>query len=432
MADWWLRLLRNSLPYDSSCFVVPALCNYRRSPRYFDGRVFDQRAQSLFDSTQDDEDRIIGVTLEEYSRYPYGYHFDATQLAEFLAQYSVRAGVRRVLDTVSNVELDSQGNIRSVDTESHGPIEADLYVDCSGFKAILISGALHEPFISYANELPNDRAIAARIPYAPSGTDIDPYTTATALSAGWAWNIPLYHRLGTGYVYSSAFREPEDAEVEFRQHLGPKGSDIDVSHIRMRIGRSRNSWVRNCVAIGLSSGFVEPLESTGIFFIQHAVEELANHFPFQGDHKTKQLSYNAIVNACMDGIRDFLVIHYVASDRRDTDYWRSMEDLDPPPELAERLRIWKEYSPNIKNVPSQFHGFQVYSYTCILFGLGYLPASIKPLLYIKDETLGLRAFERKWRLAATLAKMLPSHREYLDHVRSEAYRGQEALTPDGH
>jgi tryptophan 6-halogenase len=419
LADWWLKLRRDTQPYDTSCFVVPTLCEHKRSPRYLNGQVFDQRVQFLFDSAHEDEERTIGVTLEEYSSYPYGYHFDAAQLAQFLSRYAVGMGVRRILDTVRAVELNDAGYISSIVTESHGPLAADLYIDCTGFRGLLINQALEEPFMSFADMLPNDRAIAARIPYDSTQAEINPYTTATAMKAGWVWNIPLYSRAGTGYVYSSAFLPSDEAETEFRQHLGHQGERVEVNHIKMRVGRSRKSWVKNCVAIGLSSGFVEPLESTGIFFIQHGIEELANHFPFHGDDAVKQLSYNTVVNNCMDRIRDFLVIHYAASNRRDTEYWRSLGSLVLHDDLADRLRIWQEYAPNQKNIPPEFHGFQVYSYTCILFGLGYLPRRTRALLDHKDEKLGLRALDRKQQLANRLVGALPSHRQYVAYMRSE-------------
>ena len=420
LSDWWLKLRRRGADqpsYDSSCFVVPTLCEHGRSPCYLDGHVFDQRVQHLFDSGGNGE-KPVGGTLEEYSRFPYAYHFDAAQLAEFLAQYAVKLGVVRIFDTVANVERDTNGDIFSVHTESQGPLKADLYVDCTGFRGLLLSQALGEPFISFSDALPNDRAIAMGIPYDTVDAEINPYTTATALSAGWAWGIPLYSRVGTGYVYSSAFLSPDGAETEFRRHLGHRGREAEASHIKMRIGRSRNSWVRNCVAIGLSSGFVEPLESTGIFFIQHGIQELVGHFPFSGNLEVKRLSYNKAINNCIDGVRDFLIIHYAAGDRRDTDYWRSLAHIKIPGELADRMKIWREYPPSRKNVPPEFHGFHVYSYTCILFGLGYLPASTRPLLDLKNEAIGLDAFERKRKLAAQLVATLPSHREYVAQVRS--------------
>jgi tryptophan 6-halogenase len=161
-------------------------------------------------------------------------------------------------------------------------IDGDLFIDCTGFRGLLLNKTLGEPFVSFQETLPNDSAVALRVPADMERDGIRPCTTATAQDAGWIWTIPLYGRVGTGYVYAGDYTTPEEAEHTLREFVGPQAADLEANHIRMRIGRSRNSWVDNCVAIGLASGFVEPLESTGIFFIQQGVEELLKHFPDAG------------------------------------------------------------------------------------------------------------------------------------------------------
>lgn len=419
LSDWWLQLLRGRRPYDYSCFVVPSLCDHGRSPRYLDGRVFDDRVQFLFEP--DSRDRRLASLSDGESRYPYAYHFDAAKLAGFLADFGVRLGVKRVLDTVTNVSLAPDGSIAGIETEQSGSLVGDLYVDCTGFRGLLLNQALGEPFVPYSSSLPNDRAVALRVPYASETPTINPHTTATALSAGWVWNIPLYNRVGTGYVYCSDFLSEDAAEAELREHLGDVVESAEANHIRMRVGRSRNSWVKNCVGIGLASGFVEPLESTGIFFIQHGVEELVNHFPFDDQNDVNRLSYNSAVNQCIDGIRDFLILHYAASDRDDNEYWRSLKNLVIPEELADRLRVWATFAPNNKNVNPAFHGFQTYSYTCILFGLNYLPSRTRVLLESDGDgrAKAEQAFVDKQHLAQHLVSALPSHHEYLTRMRAD-------------
>src|SRR6185369_11362580 len=223
---------------------------------------------------------------------------------------------------------------------------------------------------------------------------IDPYTSATALSAGWVWNIPLYGRVGTGYVYSSAFISPDEAEKEFRAHLGPAAEGLKANHIKMRIGRNRNSWVGNCVAIGLASGFVEPLESTGIFFIQHGIEELVENFP-----RNKVLddnliaSFNAATAECIDGVREFLTIHYVACTRDDTPFWKATKAIAIPEPLGERMQIWKSRLPNPRSIYRGYHGFEAYSWAVMLLGLGYEPQSSLPMLDHLDVSRGEAMFE---------------------------------------
>ena len=197
-----------------------------------------------------------------------------------------------------------------------------------------------------------------------------------------------------GYVYSSAFITPEQAEQEFRQHLGPRSEGCNALHIKMRIGRNRNSWVKNCVAIGLSSGFVEPLESTGIFFIHHAVEQLLNHFPGHGHDEESRKSYNEIVGNCMDGVREFLTLHYVASTRQDNAFWKATkQELAVPDGLRERLKLWQHRLPTDRNINPNYHGFPAYSYCVMLLGLRRVPKQSLPVLNHMPDTEALLTFE---------------------------------------
>lgn len=425
MGEWWLKLKRHEEPFDYACFSIPALCDAQRSPRFLDGRVFDERVQDYFGSAHKVKNNVLA---DHKVQYPYAYHFDASLLADFLMSYSTRRGVKRVVDDVAEVKLREDGSIDSVVTNAHGAIRGDLFVDCTGFRGLLINQALKEPFISFSDSLLCDSAIALQVPRDVETHGIDPYTTATALSSGWVWNIPLYGRVGTGYVYSSKFQSKEDAEQEFRRHLGPAADGIKANHIKMRIGRNRNSWVKNCVAIGLSSGFVEPLESTGIFFIQHAIEEMVNHLPGRVIDEETVRSYNRVVADGIDGVRDFLILHYCTTDRNDNDFWRATKNVKMSEELAERLELWKRRLPNAKTINPKFHGFEFYSYSVMLLGLNYRPEANLPTLDHVDEgnaRLAFRALrEKTQRLVATL----PSQYEYLTHVRDAAeMQAQEAV-----
>ncbi len=416
IGEWWLRL-KSDEPFDYSCFTVPALCDNLRAPRFLDGRVFDERVQGYY-SNAGPANKVLG---EHRVQYPYAYHFDAGLLADFLRGYATARGVEHIADDVLEVRLGADGAIDHLVSGEHGAIRGDLFVDCTGFRGLLINQALGEPFQSFSSSLLCDSAVALQVPVDSAERGIEPYTTATALEAGWVWNIPLYHRLGTGYVYSSAHATRDEAETRLRRHLGAKADGCAANHIRMRIGRCRNSWVKNCVAIGLSSGFVEPLESTGIFFIQHAIEELVRHLPNGSPDERVVQQYNEIVGACIDGVRDFLVLHYVASDRDDTEFWRATKRASNMPEtLAERFALWRRRLPDAKSINPNFHGFESYSYSVMLIGLNSRPAASLPVLEQVDETRALAAFrsirERTERLVATL----PSCYEYLTHQRQEA------------
>jgi tryptophan halogenase len=220
---------------------------------------------------------------------------------------------------------------------------------------------------------------------------------------------------------------PEQAEREMRQHLGPVVLGCEPNHIQMRIGRCRNSWVKNCVAIGLASGFVEPLESTGIFFIQHGIEELVRHFPGAETEEVAVRSYNRQIAACIDGVRDFLVIHYRATDRADTEFWRATQQAALPDSLAERLPLWAKRMPNERNVNPSYHGFDSYSYSVMLLGLNYRPPASLPVLDHLDDGNALKAFQSLRERADLLRGSLPSQYEYLTHMRQQAGVIQETL-----
>ena len=415
MGEWWLRLKRDEEPFDYSCFLVPAMCDAQRSPRFLDGRVFDDKVQEHFMVDVRGKKNILA---EHKVQYPYAYHFDAGLLADFLKGYATQRGVRQVVDDVAEVRLREDGAIDCLITKEHGALQGDLYIDCTGFRGLLINQTLGEPFQSFSESLLCDRAIALQVPHDIETHGIEPYTTATALTAGWVWNIPLYGRVGTGYVYSSAFTSPEMAEAEFRRHLGPAAEGVKASHIQIRVGRCHRSWVKNCVAIGLASGFVEPLESTGIFFIQHGIEELVNHFPGATFDDSTIKSYNRVVGDCIDGVRDFLILHYRTTDRADTEFWRATKHVPVSEELAERLELWKKRLPNPRNINPSFHGFEAYSYSVMLLGLNYRPLASLPALDEIEPEKAYHAFRLLKEKSQRLVSTLPSTLEYLTHVRA--------------
>jgi tryptophan 6-halogenase len=426
-AEWWLKLKRGEESFDYSCFTIPALCDAKRSPRYLDGRVFDDKVQNYFA----DGDRVPNAFLAEHQvQYPYAYHFDAGLLANFLEGYATQRGVCKVEDEVIHVAVGEDGGISHIVTKEHGAISADLFVDCTGFRGLLINQALKEPFISFNDVLLNDSAVALQVPVDVRANGIEPFTTATALSAGWVWNIPLYGRVGTGYVYSSQFISKDEAEAEFRQYVGPAADNCRANHIKMRIGRTRRSWVKNCVAIGLSSGFVEPLESTGIFFIQQGIEELVHHFPGGELDESVIASYNKTVAEAIDGVKDFLTLHYCVIDRDDTPFWQAVRnDVKVPASLEERLSLWRQRLPNNKSINSAYHGFESYSYSVMLLGLGHEPTSSLPVLDHMDDRNALEMFRNIRERAQYLVATLPSQYEYLTHVRQRASRPNEPVAP---
>lgn len=410
ITDWWLRL-RPTQRFDQDCFVISALCENKCSPRYLDGQLFEQQVGGA------DSAPVVRTTLAQQStQFPYAYHFDATLLAKFLTRYGTSRGVRHVLDDVTDVALDRRGWISHVNTAEHGELHGDLFIDCTGFRGLLLNKALGEPFQSYRDTLPNDSAVALRVPLDISERGLRPCTTATAQDAGWIWTIPLFGRIGTGYVYASDYISPDEAERSLREFVGPAADNLEANHIRMRIGRSRNAWVRNCVGIGLSAGFVEPLESTGIFFIQNGIEQLVKHFPDDSWNSQMCFSYNSHIGKMMDGVREFLALHYYAARRQDNRYWRDTKTRPLPDGLLERIEQWQVQLPDTQSVFPYFHGFEPYSYHAMLLGLGGVPLQAPPALAAMDETAAAMELRILRDQARELVDKLPSQYEYFAHL----------------
>jgi tryptophan halogenase len=329
--------------------------------------------------------------------------------------------VRHVQGTVGAIDIDETGSVTRVHLDAERALEGELFIDCTGFRGLIARQALREPWESFSDSLLCDRALALRVPYRDPYAPIRPHTTATAQSAGWVWDIPLKHRTGTGYVYSSAFIEDDAAAEEFRAHLGVPAADFDPMPIRFRSGRLRNSWVNNCVALGLSGSFVEPLESTTIFFIQYELLQLLNHIPSGCGDREVRASFNRVLADCVDGVRDFLVMHYHCSDRVDTPFWQATKtDLVVPDELAQRLALWCQRLPSASSVNPRYHGFYPYSYVVMMLGMTERRPPSHPLMEFVDPLRVDPAFAALRKARRELCAMLPTHRDYLDAL----YDGQ--------
>ncbi|MFD9741218.1 tryptophan halogenase family protein [Umezawaea sp. NPDC059074] len=416
ITDWWLQQKPGDR-FDKDCFVIASLCDEMRSPRYLGGKLFEQ------DFAETPSGRSFRTTLSEQgTQFPYAYHFDATLLAHYLTRFSTDRGVKHVLDDVVDVALDERGWISHVVTKEHGEVTGDLFIDCTGFRGLLINKAMEVPFQSYQDSLPNDSAVALRVPVDMEQRGIRPCTTATARDAGWIWTIPLFGRIGTGYVYASDYCDAEEAERTLREFVGPEAEELEANHIKMRIGRSENSWVKNCVAVGLSSGFVEPLESTGIFFIQNAVEQLVKHWPGADWDDRLRGAYNRQISGVMDGVREFLVLHYYASPRQDNQYWQDTKTRPMPDALRERIERWQVKTPDVDSIFPHYHGFESYSYNAMLLGLGGIPLRAPAALEHFDGIAAAKELSSVRDTASHLVENLPSQYEYFAHLRGLAGR----------
>jgi 2-polyprenyl-6-methoxyphenol hydroxylase-like FAD-dependent oxidoreductase len=250
----------------------------------------------------------------------YGYHFDAYLVGAVLREHAKTFGVKHMERHVAEVQVGESGEVAGLLTKDGEVISGDIFIDCSGFRGSIIQESLGEPFISFADNLFNDSAVVMPTPADPTGTN--PHTSATALSAGWAWDIPLTNRTGNGYVYASGYIDKDAAETELRQHLGLLESDVEARHLKMKVGRVERSWVGNCLAVGLSQGFIEPLEATALHIVQATVEGFIGAMEQAGFMPTERDAFNHRIAARYEGIRDYIVCHYRVNRRTDTQYWR--------------------------------------------------------------------------------------------------------------
>lgn len=339
----------------------------------------------------------------------YGYHFDAVLLGRFLGGKARERGVRHRVGHVTEVLRHENGDLRTGEDET---IEADFFVDCTGFAQVLIGKALGTPFVSFADNLFNDAAVA--LPCALPGGDIKPQTVSTAMRHGWRWDIPLTTRVGNGYVYSSAHCSPDEAERELRASLGLLDDPTPARHLKMRIGRVTEHWKRNCLAVGLSQGFIEPLEATALLFIQRTVQtfiEAADAGAGDMDAAARA-RFNERTNTYFEGTRDYIVTHYKTNSRSDTDYWRAnAANAHLSPALQQLYRQWLSGQGAARDIGKQVigKGYPVFSWYCLLAGTGCFPPQLRPA-QAHDGAHDLRQLDD---FLARSAAHFPSHRAAL-------------------
>ncbi len=347
------------------------------------------------------------------SSYGYAYQFDAGLFGPYLRDFAIRHGAQRTEATIVAVNRDPQsGDVTAVRTAAGEEFAADLFIDCSGFRSLLLGETMGEAWEDWSHWLPCDRALA--MPTASPPGEIEPYTRATALAAGWAWRIPLQHRVGNGYVYASAFLSDDDAARGLR--AAAEGTSLaDPRQLRFRAGRRRNSWVGNVVAIGLASGFLEPLESTSIYLSHMAIVRLVDLFPAGGIDPADRAEFNRLVDMEYDRIRDFLILHYHATTRDDSPFWDHVRTMTVPDSLAEKLELWRRTGRVTRYGEGLF--FEP-SWVAVYLGQNVIPDSWDARSTIPDPTVLNRALTQLEREIAAMAAAMPGHRQFL-HDRAE-------------
>lgn len=352
----------------------------------------------------------------------FAYHLDAGKFAGLLTKHCTARGVRHIRENVKEVYQDERGYISGLELDQSGHHPVQLVIDCTGFRGMIINQVLQEPFVDYSRYLANDRAMAVQIPH-KDATKIEPVTRSTALGAGWSWRVPLYNRIGTGYVFSSAHRTDEEARDEFLAHLGnPEGAEPRI--IPMRVGRNENAWVKNCIAVGLSGGFIEPLESTAIYMIDLAVRWLITYMPDSDFADPLRNRFNKMMDNLYNEVRDFIVLHYKLGNRTDSQYWiDARTELEVPDGLAENLELWRYAVPNHYDLPfTTLFGADVY--TAVLMGkrvyeTDYRKGRIGSGLKLDPELWKAAQKELRGRADAFVKKAM-DHHTLLTELRGEA------------
>jgi tryptophan 7-halogenase len=338
----------------------------------------------------------------------YAYHLDASLYAKYLRKFSERFGVQRIEGKIATVNTDpASGHITSLRLDSGDEIEGDLFIDCTGFRGLLIGQTMKEEYEDWSHWLYCDSAIALQT---ESVGPAVPYTRSIARKAGWQWRIPLQSRVGNGIVYSSRYIDDDDAKRTLLENIEGKIL-TDPRVIRFRPGQRRKTWSGNCVAIGLASGFLEPIESTSIHLIQRGIIRLMQMFPTAGICPSDVEEYNRQTSTEIQHIRDFIVLHYHVTNRRDTPFWQDCANMDIPASLRHRIELFRE-TCRVFRIPNEL--FAENSWIQVMLGQGIMPQQHHQVADLMgDEELSAFLDAIRSSIDKTVAQ-LPAHQAYFE------------------
>ena len=341
------------------------------------------------------------------SQLAYAFHFDAGLYARFLRGHAERSGVRRIEGKVVDATLrGGDGHVEAIALADGTSVAADLFIDCSGFRGLLIEEKLGTGYEDWTRWLPCDRAVAAPSLY--SGQP-DPFTRSTARAAGWQWRIPLQHRMGNGIVYSSAHLADADAAEQLLANL--EGEALaEPRHLSFTTGRRRLAWNRNVVALGLSSGFVEPLESTSIHLIQSGIVKLLALFPDRRFNPVERDEYNCQMQEVFEDVRDFIILHYKVTRRDDSDFWNYCRTMEVPDSLGRRLELWRAKGRLFREGRELFGAA---SWVAVLLGQGLVPEEHEPAADGLEPEMIADALDKMRTSYRRMAEHMPMHGDFI-------------------
>jgi tryptophan halogenase len=348
-----------------------------------------------------DDERLARVAA-----FDYAYHFDASRYAMVLREYAEARGVQRIEGVVSDVVLAANGDIQSLRLADGDVIAGDFFIDCSGFRSRLLGGALAVAYHDWSHWLPCDSALTVACKRCEPLT---PYTRATARDAGWQWRIPLQHRVGNGYVYASAFTDDASAERVLRQNLESEPLS-EARRLCFTTGHRQSFWQNNCVALGLAAGFLEPLESTSIQLIQTGLLRFLQFYPGRSERDLAATEYNRITANEYARLRDFLILHYCTTSRRDTEFWRYCQSQPPPDTLAHKIAVFKATG----QVPMYAEeSYAEASWVAIFIGQGIMPEGYAMQAEFMPLAMVRQLMQQRQRAIAQVVEKMPAHEQFL-------------------
>ena len=352
-------------------------------------------------------------TPQYLANFPYAYHLDAIKMALRLAEFGQMNGIAHKRANITDTHVSPEGLMTSVETDQGETLEADLFVDCTGFRSVLLGGALGVGVKDYSKYLLCDRAVTMRVPYDVHKPDrIVTYTRSIARDYGWQWDINLHSRRGLGYVYSSQFLSDDAAEMTLREAEGPHSEDLNVGRVKFASNQREQAWKGNCVAIGLSNGFLEPLESSGLYMIELGAQMLGNMLvDYTAAPEATQRNYNRNMSDLYEEVMAFINLHYVTSTRRDTEFWRAATaDEAIWDGLRDKLEIWRNRSP----VDLDFHGSQR------LFSLDSFEFVIHGMKWVNPPVRGNYALPDHREILSQCRQKLPKHEDFIALLKRSA------------
>lgn len=396
---WKLGIIGDNKSYADTVSMQAAICELGLAPKLITNREFE------------------GIQN-------YAYHLDAGLFTDLLRDHATKnLGVKHISANVTDVNLDDDGYIASINCDTAGIVLGDFFVDCTGFKSLLIGKALGIPFKSISDTLLSDHALTIQVPYENERSIIASSTISTAHEAGWTWDIGLSNRRGTGYVYSSSHTSHERAEQVLRNYIGPQAEKLDARLIKMNVGYREKFWHKNCFAIGLSAAFVEPLEASAIFLIEASANMLSELFPRD---RQAMLAVEKKVNKSFkfrwDKTIDFIKMHYFLSKRTET-FWQDNKSLNTVPDsLLESLKCWQHRLVSGYDFDNVYEPFPLDSYQYVLYGMGFEQELTFNQNSYSMAGMAKQQFEKVQVLTQQIQKQLPENRALLNKIAQYGFQ----------